>query len=238
MTEEKLVASVVDYFDTKIFKNHISASINKNAKLKSYKINPILVKYLSHVLEKNYTPIGVAKALFYPRVLSTSITTSFGSKIQKMFVELGIAKGSMIQGMDIEFRDHIDGREKWCQLKAGPNTINHDDVKPLIQKFTKTINLARTNDAFKGISNNDFIVAVLYGEEKDLSQHYQKINNIHPVIVGRDFWHRVTGFPNFYEKLVVQLHKKIETIDTKDLINVGCAKLAKEVEVSPLFDFT
>ncbi|MBU2888020.1 hypothetical protein KO507_19800 [Gilvimarinus agarilyticus] len=183
MTEDQLVKEIVDYFKEKVFDNHVKASLNQNAKLKSYKINPITVKYLSQVLEGDYTPLGVAKALFYPRVLGTSINTSFGTRIQNMFVELGIASGSMIQGMDIEFTDQIDKRKKWCQLKAGPNTINHDDVPPLINKFTKTINLARTNAAFKGISNNDFIVGVLYGESDELSQHYLNINKKHPVII-------------------------------------------------------
>jgi hypothetical protein len=127
MTEDQLVKEIVDYFKEKVFDNHVKASLSQNAKLKSYKINPITVKYLSQVLEGDYTPLGVAKALFYPRVLGTSINTSFGTRIQNMFVELGIASGSMIQGMDIEFIDQIDKRKKWCQLKAGPNTINHDD---------------------------------------------------------------------------------------------------------------
>lgn len=238
MTERQLVGEIVNYLEDKVFKNHVQSSLDRNAKLKSYKINPIIVKYLSQVLEGNYTPQGVAKALFYPRVLGTSINTSFGQRIQNMFVELGIASGSMIQGMDIEFNDQIDNRKKWCQLKAGPNTINHDDVAPLINKFTKTINRARTNAAWKGISNNDFIVGVLYGENNELSQHYVRINKIHPVIIGKDFWHRVTGFPNFYEKLVIELQKKIDTLDTKDLITQGCEKLAKEIATSPLFDFS
>lgn len=238
MTEDQLVKDIVDYFEEKVFENHLKASLNQNAKLKSYKINPITVKYLSHVLEGNYTPEGVAKALFYPRVLGTSINTSFGTRIQNMFVELGVASGSMIKGMDIEFTDYVDKRKKWCQLKAGPNTINYDDVAPLISKFTKTINLARTNAAFKGISNNDFIVGVLYGEPNELSQHYLKINKTHPVIIGKDFWHRVTGYPNFYDKLVVELQKMIDTLDTKDIITKGCEKLAKEIKASPLFDFT
>lgn len=238
MTEDQLVKEIVDYFKEKVFDNHVKASLNQNAKLKSYKINPITVKYLSQVLEGDYTPLGVAKALFYPRVLGTSINTSFGTRIQNMFVELGIASGSMIQGMDIEFTDQIDKRKKWCQLKAGPNTINHDDVPPLINKFTKTINLARTNAALKGISNNDFIVGVLYGESDELSQHYLNINKKHPVIIGKDFWHRVTGFPNFYDKLVVELQKLINTIDTKDLITKGVDKLAMEIKTSPLFVFS
>lgn len=238
MTEDQLVEKIVQYLKEKVFDNHIKASLNKNAKLKSYKVNPIIVKYLSQVLEGHYTPVGVAKALFYPRVLGTSINTSFGTRIQNMFVELGIANGSMIPGMDIEFVDQIDTRKKWCQLKAGPNTINHDDVAPLIKKFTKTINLARTNAALNGVSNNDFMVGVLYGEAAELSQHYAKINETHPVIIGQDFWHRITGFPNFYDQLIVELQKLIDTLDTKNLMNEGVDKLAQEIQVSPLFDFS
>lgn len=237
MTEKKLIKEIVDYFEIYIFNNHIEASLKTHSKLKSYNINPIVVKYLSKVLEDKYSAEGVAKALYYPRVLGTSINTSFGTRIQNMFVQLGIANGSLIKGMDIEFVDKVDRRKKWCQLKSGPNTINSEDVKPLINKFTKTINLARTNNALKGISNSDFIVGVLYGESSELSMHYKAIDKTHPVIVGKDFWYRLTGFPNFYKGLVSELHKSINNIDTKDLINKGCNALALEIKTSPLFDF-
>ncbi|MDH5367699.1 MAG: PmeII family type II restriction endonuclease [Cyclobacteriaceae bacterium] len=237
MTEKELSDKIVDYFETYIFNNHVEASLNTHSRLKSYNINPIVVKYLSKVLENNYSPEGIAKALYYPRVLGTSINTSFGTRIQNMFVELGIANGSLIKGMDIEFEDKIDKRKKWCQLKSGPNTINSEDVKPLIRKFTSTISLARTNKALKGISNSDFIVGVLYGDSSELSMHYKVIDKTHPVIVGKDFWHRITGFANFYNGLVDELHKCINNIDTKDLINKGCKELADEIKISPLFKF-
>lgn len=63
MTEKQLTARIVEYFETFIFKNHIEASLKKNAKLKSYKINPIVVKYLSKVLEGDYTAEGVASII-------------------------------------------------------------------------------------------------------------------------------------------------------------------------------
>ncbi len=236
-TQEELIKEIVGYFKVYIFENHITASINTHSKLKSYNINPIVVKYLSKVLENDYTAIGVAKALFYPRVLGTSINTSFGTRIQNMFVDLKIAEGSLIKGMDIEFIDKTDNRKKWCQLKSGPNTINSEDVKPLIKKFTDTINLARTNKAFKSINNTDFMVGVLYGEADELSMHYKVIDKTHPVVIGKDFWHRVTGFPNFYNGLVRNLQLLIENIDTQDLINMGVEQLAKEVKSSQLFDF-
>lgn len=237
MKEKELLKNIVKYFEIKIFENHINASLHVHSKLKSYNINPIVVKYLSKVLENNYSPDGIARALYYPRVLGTSINTSFGTRIQNMFVDLEIAEGSKIKGMDIEFQDKVDKRRKWCQLKSGPNTINSEDVQPLIKKFTTTIQLARTNKALKGISNNDFIVGVLYGEASELSLHYKLIDKTHPVIIGHDFWHRVTGFPNFYSGLVKELQTCINNLDTKDFIKKGCNELAEEIKKSPLFIF-
>jgi hypothetical protein len=236
-TEEELLNEIVKYFEKYIFENHINASLAIHSKLKSYNINPIVVKYLSKVLEGNYSPEGVAKALFYPRVLGTSINTSFGTNIQKMFIKLNLAEGSAIKGIDIEFFDKIDGRKKWCQLKSGPNTINSEDVNPLIKKFTNTIKLARTNDALLGSNNNDFIVGVLYGEQSELSMNYKKIDELHPVTIGLDFWHRITGFPNFYNGLVASLQKCINNLDTKEFITKGCDELTEEIRNSPLFDF-
>ena len=237
MAEQELIAQIVEYFRIKIFEKHITSSLTNNCKLKSYNINPIVVKYLSKVLEGNYSPEGVAKALFYPRVLGTSINTSFGTQIQNMFVDLQIGDGSLIKGMDIEFVDKVDGRKKWCQLKSGPNTINSEDVKPLIRKFSDTINLARTNRALANVRNTDFIVGVLYGEEAELSMHYKNINTVHPVVIGKDFWHRITGYPNFYNGLVDSLQLSINNLDTQDLIHQGCNLLAEEIRTSDLFDF-
>lgn len=235
MTEIELLRIITDYFKVKIFENHEISTFRTHSKLKSYKINPIIVKYLSKILEDKFTPLGIAKALYYPRVLGTSINTSFGTRIQNMFVELNLAQGSLIKGMDIEFMDKIDRRKKWCQLKSGPNTINSEDVNPLLKKFTTVTNLARTNAM--NLNNSDLVLGVLYGEEEQLSQHYRKIDQQFPVIVGKDFWHRITGFPEFYPKLVANLDDMILNLDTQDFFEKGYLALAKEIEASDLFDF-
>jgi len=235
MNEDKLLEIITDYFQEKIFENHKISSLQKHSKLKSYKINPILVKYLSKVLDNDFTPIGIAKALYFPRVLGTSINTSFGTRIQNMFVELNLAQGSLIKGMDIEFADKIDGRKKWCQLKSGPNTINSEDVNPLLKKFTTVTNLARTNSI--NMNNSDLILGVLYGETVQLSQHYKKIDKEFPVIIGTEFWHRLTGYPDFYTKLVSNLDLIILNFNTEDFFKKGYMALAKEIESSDLFDF-
>lgn len=236
MTEKQLLTIVTSYFKEKIFLNHKKNVLSKHSKLKEYKINPILVKYLSKILENDFTPIGIAKALYYPRVLGTSINTSFGTRIQNMFVELQLANGSLIKGMDIEFIDKIDGRKKWCQLKSGPNTINSEDVKPLLKKFSTVMNLARTNSI--SMNNNDLILGVLYGEKQQLSPHYLKIDSIHPVVIGKEFWHRITGFSEFYPKLTKELDAMIIQLQNEHFFKKGYTILAEEIKASDLFDFS
>jgi len=234
-TEADLLKIITDYFQVYIFENHKKNALRDHSKLKSYKINPIIVKYLSKTLEDGFTPSGIAKALYYPRVLGTSINTSFGTRIQNMFVELNLAGGSLIKGMDIEFVDQLDNRKKWCQLKSGPNTINSEDVGPLLKKFSTVANLARTNSI--SLNNSDLILGVLYGDESQLSQHYKKIDERHPVIIGQDFWHRITGYRDFYTKLVSNLDEMILGLDSEDFFIQGYNELTKEIENSDLFTF-
>jgi len=235
MSENQLLEIVTTYFKDKIFENHKINALKTHSKLKSYKINPIIVKYLSKILVNDFTPIGIAKALYYPRILGTSINTSFGTRIQNMFVELNLAQGSLIKGMDIEFIDKIDGRKKWCQLKSGPNTINSEDVNPLLKKFTSVTNLARTNAI--NLNNSDLILGVLYGNENQLSQHYKKINQQFPVVIGKEFWYRLTGFSTFYTKLAHNLDAMILNLDTEDFLKKGYMALSKDIEDSDLFNF-
>lgn len=112
------------------------------------------------------------------------------------------AFGSTTNGIDIEFVDQIDGNRKYCQLKSGPNTINKDDVETIAGHFSGVIRLARTNNL--RIPHDDMIVGVIYGTPNDLSAHYKRITTEyhHPVIIGQEFWHRLTGDENFYSDLI------------------------------------
>ena len=75
------------------------------------------------------------------------------------------------------------------------------------------------------------------GYKEQLSQHYKKIDETYPVIIGKDFWHRITGFPNFYNKLVAELDTLILSLDTEDFFEQGYLALSKEIEASDLFNF-
>lgn len=51
--------------------------------------------------------------------------------------------------------------------------------------------------------NSELILGVLRVEENLLRQHYKKTDSQFPVIIGRELWHRLTAFENFYSKLVL-----------------------------------
>lgn len=199
--KQKILEKAKDWFRETIAKNHIK-NTKKLINPSEFNINPFLAIYLANYYTGNSNPESIAQALILPRVLGTSITTSFGTNIQTFTSVVLDAFGSVIPGIDIEFTDQIDGEKKYCQLKAGPNTINKDDVETIANHFTHTRNLARTNRLKIGI--NDMIVCVIYGHESELSSHYKRITKQYhyPVLIGKDFWHRLTGDENFYSDLI------------------------------------
>lgn len=230
MTEPQLIEAISDSFE-KIVQEHQKKLLKEHSKLKNYQLNPIIIKYLSQLKENKISADGIAKALLYPRALGTSITGSFGAKFQKMLVELKVVKGSLIKGIDIEFIDKIDGKTKYCQLKAGPNTINSGDVAPILSKFDKVVNLARTNN-YKDFSNNDLIVGVLYGNTSQLSAHYLKIDKRYPVIVGADFWYHITGFPDIYKKFIAAIEEYVAKMPASTVFQEALQKLTSEIKTS------
>ena len=222
----EILEAAETWFKDTIASNHVQ-NTEKLIDPKEFKINPFLVCYLANFLTGNNDPISIAKALVYPRVLGTSITTSFGQNSQKFTSDVLQSLGSTTPGIDIEFVDQLDGTKKYCQLKAGPNTINKDDVDTIHNHFTDIKNLTRTNNL--PITLNDLIVGVLYGEIDELSTHYKNITRKHhyPVFVGQDFWHRLTGDDGFYFELIKSLASVAQDFDGTDLLQSTIEELAE-----------
>ncbi|KAF5075084.1 Type II restriction endonuclease EcoO109I [anaerobic digester metagenome] len=225
---KQILENAKSFFREEIVQNHIDKACKKASHLSEYNVNPFLFKYLANFLTGNDNPESIARALVLPRVLGSSITTSFGMKIQSLISSLFQGLGSTTQGIDIEFIDAIDGRKKYCQLKAGPNTINFDDVTTIINHFNGVRNLARTNNLNIGI--NDMIVGVIYGDEAELSSHYKKISNNYPVYIGQDFWHRLTGKEDFYFELIDAIGEVALEVDASKIVENTIKELAKEIE--------
>lgn len=231
MTEEQRINILIkakDFFREEIVTSHIEKACKRASKLSEYNINPFLFKYLANFLTGKSDAESIATALVLPRILGSAITTSFGMKIQKLISLLFEGLGSTTSGIDIEFIDSIDNRQKYCQLKAGPNTINHDDVTTVFGHFRGVRNLARTNNLNIGI--NDMIVGVIYGDESELSSHYKNIATQYPVIIGKDFWHRLTGKEDFYFDLINAFGEIALEIDGRHIVRNTIAALTIEVQ--------
>ena len=233
MTEEQkqsIIASGKQYFREIIIPNHLKGL--EKLKLKDFKINPFLVNYLAAFLCGNTKPESLAKALVYPRILGTSINTSFGQNIQIFISSLAQVAGSAsgIDGIDIEFVDAVDGRKKYCQCKAGPQTINKDDIQTILGHFKHLHNKARIDRI--NVQVDDMIVGVLYGEADGLSAHYKIIDSHYPVYCGADFWERITGDAQFYNRLAKAFGEVVEedNIDGSHLIQNKIEEIAKEIE--------
>lgn len=234
MTEQQkqeILESGKNYFRTIIIPAHLK-NLNRLS-LKSFKINPFLVNYLAAFLCGNTNPDSLAKALVYPRILGTSINTSFGQNIQVFISQLAAVAGtaSGIDGIDIEFIDALDGRKKYCQCKAGPETINNDDVATILGHFTHLQNKARLDRL--PIQITDMIVGVLYGEQHELSANYKNIDKTCPVYCGAEFWEHLTGDSLFYNRLAKAFGEVVEedNIDGTHLIAQKIDELAKEIEL-------
>lgn len=226
---KQIIENAKMFFRNEIVQSHIDGACDRASRLSEYNVNPFLFKYLANFLTGNDNPESIARALVLPRILGSSITTSFGMKIQNLISSLFQGLGSTTQGIDIEFVDEVDGRKKYCQLKAGPNTINHDDVTTIVNHFQGVRNLARTNNLNVGI--NDMIVGVVYGQESELSSHYRRIRNDYPVYIGEDFWFRLTGKKDFYFELIDAIGEVALEVDASSVVEKTIAVLAEEIKV-------
>lgn len=231
MTEaqkQEILTKAKIFFKDKVAKNH---RVNtQKLSLSSFNINPFTHKYLANFAFGDSSPINMAKALVYPRVLGTSIATTFGTQLQYFCNDVLSSFASTTSGIDIEFVDAIDNRHKYCQIKAGPQTINHDDVTTICNHFNGIKNLARTNGIKEFNPLFDCVVGVFYGEESDLSMHYRDIQKEYPVIVGAEFWYRLTGDPDFYYELIDAFAEVAEEFDCAETVETIIKNLAKEIE--------
>ena len=227
--KQAIIESGKQYFRSIIIPNHLR-NLNR-LQLNSFDINPFLINYLAAFLCGNTEPASLAKALVYPRILGTSLSTSFGQNIQIFISQLKEVVGgaSGIDGIDIEFVDAIDGRHKYCQCKAGPKTINKDDIATILGHFKYLMNKSRLDRM--GLQFDDLVVGVLYGEKESISAFYKAIDTHYPVLCGAEFWKHLTGDENFYYRLAKAFGEVVEedSIDGSSLILAKVNEIAEEI---------
>jgi len=227
------------------FADSILKKLNTGYPISCFSINPLVLIALSSGIYGEVTSKNMAKALLYPRVLGTSISTTFGDKMQKLCISLLGANASAVPGMDIEFTDKTTNKKILCQLKSGPNTINSGDVAPIIKDMTSAFRLLQQNRV--GANMPEFAVAVTYGSDEELNAHYKKIKTYNigaqmdvPIYIGKDFWFRLTGEENFYSDLISIFIELFDSENYSQIFESDLNTLAEEIEekyfVSGVFD--
>jgi len=233
VNKDEILESAKLWFKDTVATNHIT-NTEKLVDPKEFNINPFTVVYLANFLTGNSSPTSIAKALLFPRVLGTSIATTFGNGVQRFTNDVLGAFGSTTPGIDIEFIDQVDGNKKFCQLKSGPNTINKDDVASIVGHFSGAINLSRTNGL--RLAHEDLVVGVIYGQKSELSSSYRAIYSKHhyPVQIGQEFWFRLTGDADFYSDLILAIGSVAIEADYSDEFTEIILKLSQTKEVQDL----
>ena len=232
MTEQQkqaIIESGKQYFRSIIIPNHLK-NLNK-LHLSSFDINPFLINYLAAFIKEDSQIIGLAKALVYPYIFDKVIDASSEQDVQSLvsLLQEVVGGASGIDGIDIEFIDAIDGRRKYCQCKAGPKTINKDDITTILSHFKYLMNKSRLDRM--GLQFDDLVVGVLYGAKENLSAFYKAIDTHYPVLCGSDFWMHLTGDKNFYHRLAKAFGEVVDEdgIDGSALILAKVEEIAEEI---------
>tara|TARA_Y100001960_G_scaffold282209_1_gene316403 strand:+ start:744 stop:1463 length:720 start_codon:yes stop_codon:yes gene_type:complete len=226
---QKILDTAEDWFANVIAVNH-KKKLELLVKPEEFNINWFLAPYLSTFMAGNMTSNNLAKALIYPRTLGTSITTIFGTGIQTFITSVLPAYGSTTSGIDVEFIDAVDGKKKYCQVKAGPQTLNGDDVETIHRHFNAAKNTGKTNNV--KFTSDSFVIGVLYGTHSDLSANYINLEREHfyPVYAGQTFWHRLTGDTQFYQKLINRFAQVATSTDESATLERVITELASNLE--------
>ena len=226
---EEILLKSKDFFRTEFTPRHLK-NTKKLIKVSEFNPNPFLWEYLATFLCGNNDPVSMARALIYPRVLGTSVTTTFGNVMQKFCSKVLEGFGSKVSGIDIEFIDNKDGQKKYCQLKSGPDSLNKDDIDTVKNNFKKIQNLALRNNM--PINLGDLVVGVIYGEEKDLNSFLRVLQQSYNVYVGNEFWTRLTGDDTFYFRLIKIFSEVAREAEGASILEDVITKLAKDIEIS------
>ena len=113
-------------------------------------------------------------------------------------------------------------------MKSGPNAINRDDVTTVKDAFKKIKNLARTNNV--KIDINDLIFCLIYGAENEKNSFVKELEVEYTVFIGQEFWHRLTGDPDFYRDLIQAAGDEAKKINGKAIIDDLIKKISVNIE--------
>lgn len=94
--------------------------------------------------------------------------------------------------------------------------------------FRNIRNLARANRF--DLTTDQLVVGIVYGEKSRINGHYKKLERDYhyDVLVGEDFWYRLSGDKGFYSDLLVAITEVAVEANFKEELEEIIATLAKD----------
>lgn len=107
-------------------------------------------------------------------------------------------------------------------------------METIHQHFKAVKNLARTNNL--ALQVNDMVVGIVYGERSEISQHYKNLESKHDyiVLVGREFWEKLTGDNEFYDDLIAVIDEVAEESDFSEELDSIIKDLSNDKKIIEL----
>ena len=221
-----LVTDSIEFFNDEVVKRH-KANIRKLEHLDEFAINPFTLRYLAETSLSGQTATHVAEVLVRTRINGSSISTTFATLMPKFAKEVLGAKAHRKDGLSVHFQDAIDGARRYAWIAGGPNNLNVPNAHLRIAKFQAAeIALKASGDIS---SDKQISAGVIYGTSSDLNNGFTTLKAEYPVHVGAEFWHRLSGYPDFYDQFLKGIRREVAGTSNEPLIKATIAKLAVEL---------
>ena len=129
--------------------------------------------------------------------VSSSEETIFGNEFfEPIVIALSGGVKAQATGIDVMIEDRENNTVKAIAVKSGTNVFNADSKKRQNENFMEGASRAR-----QAKMAYDAVIGYCYGRKSQ-----KKSKNAKPVIyrelAGQDFWHEITGDPEFYKKII------------------------------------
>ena len=80
------------------------------------------------------------------------------------------------------------------------------------------------------------VIGILYGIPNQESNHYKELSErySYPLFIGQNFWHRLTGSEDFYQRLINAISTVALEANGKQTLDQVIAKLSKDEQIIKL----
>ena len=215
------VASAIAFLESNAFPRHV-----KN--LKSLSPNDLVLNHFSASYAAGtiggvpLTANSLARALVIPRALGSSLSTIVSRQLRFFCGELPGVEVVGKHANQVNYTDRVDDTNRIGIFAGGPSNLNSPGRKTLEGKLTRL-------HAQIGRSAPAPVVCVTHGEISNLNSSFKKLDPKYAVFVGGDFWHRVTGDPNFYRELSFRLSWSAAAAGSKVALSDAIKRVEREI---------